>query len=170
MSATIQRKKITYYISRLFCVFGLSGILAGCEPGQPTVKVYPFRLRPGEDLLTSIQEYAKVNQISAGWIGTCVGSLTDYTLRLANQSVPSAGTGHYEIVGMTGTISENGVHLHISISDSTGKTIGGHLLKGNKIYTTAEIVLLSTADYRFLRQKDGSTAWEELQVVPVKKR
>jgi len=54
--------------------------------------------------------------------------------------------------------------LHISISDSTGKTIGGHLLEGCKIYTTAEIVIGSTIAYEFKRKKDGTTEWEELQV------
>lgn len=163
-----RRKKIRSYIYRVFCALGLSSIMAGCQSGQPAVQAHPFRLKPGEDLLLSIQDYAKRNQLKAGWIATCAGSLTDYSIRMANQSSPDTGSGHFEITGLTGTISENGVHLHISISDSTGKTIGGHLVKGCKIYTTAEMVLMSTADYRFVREKDGTTPWEELQVAPVK--
>jgi len=93
-----------------------------------------------------------------------VGSLTDYTLRFANQKEGIHGSGHFEIISLTGTVSVNGSHLHISISDSTGKTIGGHLLDGCKIYTTAEIVIGSTKAYEFTRKKDGTTEWEELQV------
>jgi hypothetical protein len=90
--------------------------------------------------------------------------LTDYNIRFANQSEGSKGSGHFEIVSLIGTVSVNGSHVHVSISDSTGKTIGGHLLEGNFIYTTAEIVIQESDDFVFTREKDGSTEWEELQV------
>ena len=127
-------------------------------------KVYVFRLKPSEDLRKSIEAIVKEKNIEAGWINTCVGSLTDYTIRFANQQEGVRGSGHFEIVSLTGTVSVNGSHLHICISDSTGKTIGGHLLEGCKIYTTAEIVIGSTMSYEFKRRKDGTTEWEELQV------
>src|SRR6187399_3630219 len=127
-------------------------------------KVYIFRLNPGEDLRKSIETIAKEKNITAGWINTCVGSLTDYNIRFANQQDGSSGSGHFEIVSLSGTVSVNGSHLHISISDSTGKTIGGHLMEGCKIYTTAEIVIGSTTAYEFKRKKDGTTEWEELQI------
>ena len=127
-------------------------------------KVYVFRLKPGEDLRTSIEAIVKEKNIEAGWINTCVGSLTDYTIRFANQQEGIHGSGHFEILSLTGTVSVNGCHLHISISDSTGKTIGGHLLEGCMIYTTAEIVIGTTSAYEFSRKKDETTEWEELQV------
>lgn len=130
---------------------------------QP-VKTHAFRLKPGQDLKQSIQKFVTDNQISAGWISTAVGSLTQYTIRFANQPEGSSDSGHFEILSLTGTVSINGSHLHISISDSTGKTIGGHLMDGCSIYTTAEIVILSTDEYIFKREKDGTTPWEELQV------
>ena len=125
---------------------------------------YVFRLKPGDDLRKSIQQFAVEHHIIAGWMVTCVGSLTDYNLRFANQSTPAAASGHFEIVSLTGTISENGSHLHISVSDSSGKTIGGHLLEGCKVYTTAEIVIQSSNELEFTREKDGTTPWEELQI------
>ena len=127
-------------------------------------QVYVLRLKPGEDLRKSIEAIVKEKNITAGWINTCVGSLTDYTIRFANQQQGTRGSGHFEIVSLTGTVSVNGSHLHICISDSTGKTIGGHLLEGCKIYTTAEIVIGSTTAYEFKRKKDGTTEWEELQI------
>jgi len=83
-------------------------------------------------------------------------------LPISPKGVPEGG--HFEIVSLTGTVSINGSHLHISISDSTGETIGGHLMDGCIVYTTAEIVLLSSDNFEFKREKDGSTPWEELQV------
>ncbi len=123
-----------------------------------------FRLKPGEDLKAGIEKIVKEKAINAGWVATCSGSLTDYAIRFANQPDASTGSGHFEIVSLTGTVSVNGSHLHLSISDSTGRTIGGHLTPGCKVYTTAEIVLQYTDKYTFTREKDGSTPWEELQV------
>ena len=125
---------------------------------------YTFRLFPGADLRNSIQSFVKDENIQAGWIVSCAGSLTEYSIRFANQAGATKDSGHFEIVSLTGTISVNGSHLHVSISDSTGKTIGGHLMEGCKIYTTAEIILVESGKYIFTREKDGSTPWEELQV------
>ena len=95
-------------------------------------KVYVFRLKPGKDLRKSIEAIVNEKNIEAGWINTCVGSLTDYTIRFANQQESSKGSGHFEIISLTGTVSVNGSHLHICISDGEGKTIGGHYWKGVK--------------------------------------
>ncbi len=130
----------------------------------PFNSTHAIRLKPGEDLKSGIEKVVKENNIRAGWVATCVGSLTDYSIRFANQPDGVMGTGNFEIISLVGTISINGSHIHISISDGTGKTFGGHLMPGCKIYTTAEIVLQSTDKYEFTREKDGSTPWEELQI------
>ena len=129
-----------------------------------SMKNHIIRLKPGEDLLESIQRYVLNNQIEAGWMVTCAGSLTDYSIRMANQPDATIGSGHFEIVSLTGTLSNAGAHLHLCISDSTGKTIGGHMMTGNKIYTTAEIVIQSDSSFTFTREQDGSTPWKELQI------
>lgn len=131
---------------------------------QERVSTFAFRLKPGEDLKAGIERVVATNNIKAGWVSTCAGSLTDYSIRFANEPTASNGNGHFEIVSVAGTVSTNGCHLHISLSDSTGKTIGGHLMTGCKVYTTAEIVLQATDKYEFTREKDGTTSWEELQV------
>jgi predicted DNA-binding protein with PD1-like motif len=128
------------------------------------VNTHVIRLKPGQDLKQSIQDYVNQHQIEAGWMVTCAGSLTHFQIRTANQSTPLIDSGHFEIVSLTGTVSTNGSHLHISLSDSTGKTIGGHLLSSCLVYTTAEIVLQSSSSLIFKREKDGTTPWEELQI------
>ena len=130
----------------------------------PQTISHAIRLKPGEDLKKSIQAFVNAKQIGAGWIASCVGSLTDYHIRFANKPTGSKGAGHFEIVSLCGTLSVNGSHIHISISDGTGKTIGGHLLDDCIIYTTAEIIIQSSPTLLFTREKDGTTEWAELQI------
>jgi hypothetical protein len=96
-----------------------------------------------------------------------VGSLRELNIRPANQKELLHLQGHYEIVSLTGTFADQGKnnHIHISVSDSTGNTIGGHLVDGNIIYTTAEIVLLNNKDINFTRVIDPETTFYELEVV-----
>jgi predicted DNA-binding protein with PD1-like motif len=129
-----------------------------------SLKVHAFRLKPGQDLRKEIESFVTKEKINAGYILTCVGSLTQTNIRYANQQAGTSLNGHFEIVSLTGTLSTNGNHLHISVSDSTGKTIGGHLLENNLVYTTAEIVVGESSNLLFTREKDGSTPWEELQI------
>jgi len=126
--------------------------------------VHAIRLLPGQDLKQEIQRYAEEHQIEAGFVQTCVGSLTDWQLRFANQPAGTGESGHFEIVSLVGTVSIHGSHLHASLSDSTGRVVGGHLLDGNLVYTTAEIVIGESPGHRFRRAKDGTTPYEELQV------
>jgi len=156
-----------------FCfVILVAATLFSCQqkPAMQNITAHAFRLKPGQDLKAAIQELVNKKQIKAGWISTCVGSLTNYKIRFANQTNGSVDSGHFEIVSLTGTVSVNGSHLHISISDSTGKTTGGHLMEGCTVYTTAEIVILSSNELVFKREKDGTTAWEELQVEALKNK
>lgn len=157
----------TFHLLLLSVCAGL--LLFGCaeKTVKPTtMKTYAFRLKPGEDLKQGIAKVVTENDIKAGWISTAVGSLERYNIRFANQPNGSTATGHFEIVSLTGTLSVNGSHIHISVSDSTGKTIGGHLLDGNRVFTTAEIIIQQTDEFAFTREKDGTTEWEELEVKP----
>ncbi|RYY88665.1 MAG: DNA-binding protein [Chitinophagaceae bacterium] len=128
------------------------------------MKTHAIRLKPGADLRKELQAFADREGIEASWIVTCAGSLTDYHIRFANQQEGARKSGHFEIVSLGGTLSKNGSHIHISVADSSGQCTGGHLLEGNRIYTTAEIVIQEDPSLVFTREKDGTTPWEELQV------
>ena len=128
------------------------------------VTTHAFRLLPGQDLKKEIECFASTHHLEAGWVASCVGSLTEYHIRFANEKDGSRGSGHFEILGVTGTLSINGSHLHICISDQKGKAMGGHLLEGNKVYTTAEIILQQTDDFVFTRETDPFTQWKVLQI------
>lgn len=137
-------------------------------PTTNSTTTYALRLLPGQDVKLGIAQFVQLHNIKAGWIATCVGSLTQYHIRFANQPTGTKQQGYFEIVSLTGTLADNGMHVHINVSDSAGHTIGGHLLDGNIVYTTAEIIIQSTEAYIFKREKDGSTPWEELQIKQVK--
>jgi predicted DNA-binding protein with PD1-like motif len=166
--ASLCHSLVRHRFIQLLAFGALLYCLSSCHSNEKgsmePIKAYAFRLKPGQDLKKGIQQLVVDHQLKAGWISTCVGSLTHYTIRFANQPNGSSDSGHFEIVSLTGTVSVNGSHLHISLSDSTGKTIGGHLMEGCSIYTTAEIVILSSSEFIFKREKDGSTPWEELKV------
>ncbi|HLO15432.1 MAG TPA: PPC domain-containing DNA-binding protein [Anaerolineales bacterium] len=125
---------------------------------------YTFRLKAGQDLFDLIQAFVMEKQVMAGCILSGVGSLTHATLRLANREFTSEYDGYFEIVSITGTVSIHGSHLHISISDGDGTTIGGHFESGCKIYTTAEIVLLVFDDLVYKREFAEDSGYEELVV------
>jgi predicted DNA-binding protein with PD1-like motif len=129
------------------------------------MKTYTFRLKPGWDLFDSIESFVADNKIEAGCVLSSVGSMTHATLRLANRAYYNEYEGHFEIVSMTGTVSANGSHIHVSISDGDGMMIGGHLVSGCKIYTTAEIVLAEFDDLVYKRELlENDSGYEELVV------
>ncbi|MEJ7911954.1 MAG: PPC domain-containing DNA-binding protein [Chitinophagaceae bacterium] len=127
---------------------------------------HAFRLLPGTDLRQGIQSFVEEKGITAGWVSCCVGSLSTSHIRYANQPEGQKQTGPFEIVSLNGTLSIHGSHLHISISNEAGSMIGGHLLTGNEVYTTAEIIIQEAVHLVFTRGADGSTPWKELQISP----
>jgi len=125
---------------------------------------YTFRLKPGHDLFDSIEAFAREKEIQAGCLLSGVGSLTHVTLRLANREFLTNYEGFFEIVSITGLVSIHGSHVHLSVSDGDGKTVGGHLVSGSKIYTTAEIVILAFDNVIYKREFAEDSGYEELVV------
>ena len=164
----------------LFLLLLLSA-LAGPARGQAAAKAMPtpssslqayaLRLRPGDDLRQQLLAFVAAHRIEAGAVLTCVGSLTDVRLRLANQEATTLYQGHFEIVSLVGTLAASGGgHLHLSVSDSTGRTLGGHLLDGCRVYTTAEIVLAALPGLVFTRETDPTFGYQELVIKPAPAR
>jgi predicted DNA-binding protein with PD1-like motif len=131
------------------------------------MRIHVLRLRSGDDLLGSIRAYVKQNHIQAAVLLSSVGSLTQASIRYANQPEAHIHTGHFEIVSITGTVEEGGEHIHLSIATGQGNMIGGHLMTGCKIYTTSEVTLAELVGVRFAREtdKEGS-GWDELKIYP----
>jgi predicted DNA-binding protein with PD1-like motif len=129
------------------------------------MRAHALRLCPGDDLRDALLAYVVQQHLGAGAVLTCVGSLTMATLRLANQERPTEYRGHFEIVSLVGTLSATGgSHLHLSVADNTGRTLGGHLLSGCRVYTTAEVVLIALPELEFARETDPTFGYKELVV------
>src|SRR5688572_980891 len=128
------------------------------------LQTHALRLKPGHDLKKSIKEFVQAKNIEAGWIVTALGSLTDYHIRFANQNAGQKASGHFEILSLSGTLSIHGSRIHICIADENGKTIGGHLLEDNIVYTTAEIIIQQSDNFIFLREPDSTTSFNELVI------
>lgn len=123
-----------------------------------------LRLRPSQDLKVELDDFAKKHELEAACVLTCVGSLRKAVLRLADQHDVTEYVGKFEIVSLTGTLSQRDSHYHISLSDGAGHLIGGHLWEGCLIYTTAEIVIGVLPGVRFVREFDSESGYEELVV------
>lgn len=128
------------------------------------MKTYAFRLHPGQDLIWELERFCEQRQLRAGLVLTCVGSLRRAALRLSNQPTTEIYERKFEIVSLVGTLSPDGPHLHISLSDAQGRTIGGHLQEGCLVYTTAEVVIAELEGKVFLRETDPQTGYEELVI------
>jgi len=128
------------------------------------IEALPIRLSPFQDLRNSLDSLVSIHQIEAGCILSCAGSLRQAAIRFADQNEATILTEKFEIVSLSGTLSKHSSHLHLAISDGTGKTLGGHLMEGCLIYTTAEIVIGVLPDLKFLREYDQASGYRELMI------
>lgn len=132
------------------------------------MQMHAVRLRPGDDLKAGIEAFVEKTGITAGALVSAVGSLEVLKLRLAGATPDHQPMleriGEFEIVSITGTVSENGSHIHVAVSDETGTTLGGHLKNGCIIRTTAEIVIVADPDQTFRRTLDPATGFDEFDV------
>lgn len=113
----------------------------------------------------SLTRIAKVRRLKAAVILSGVGSLTQANLRFADRPEGTKLTGPFEIVSITGTVSRDGLHVHLSIADADGRTLGGHLMSGCKIHTTCELALMELAAWRMRRAFDAATGYRELRAI-----
>jgi predicted DNA-binding protein with PD1-like motif len=129
-----------------------------------SMKTYAIRLLPSQDLKTELVRFVQVHKLQAGIVLTCVGSFQKTALRMAGKDAIRTWEEKMEILSLVGTLSAEGVHLHVAVSDGEGQAYGGHLVEGCLIYTTAEIVLGELEDLKFMRVVDPVTGYKELEI------
>ena len=122
-----------------------------------------FRLKKGDDLRACIEE--KCKDINTAVVLSGVGCLYHAKMRLAKAIEYLDVDEDYEIVSLTGTISNGSGHIHISLSDDKGNVIGGHLEKGCLINTTCEVVLGILEEYSSIREFDENTGYDEIKFI-----
>ena len=77
----------------------------------------PLHLEPGSDLRASLEQLA-VEHNAAGFVLGVVGNLSRVAFQCPGRSEPSVLEGDLEIITLQGTLSPQGVHLHLSLSDA----------------------------------------------------
>ncbi|NQV09761.1 MAG: DNA-binding protein [Cyanobacteria bacterium] len=128
------------------------------------MRVVPLRLTPGADLRLVLEAWIRAQSEQAGCVISGIGSLSVARLRWAGQEAITTLTGDLEILSLAGSLSPDGVHLHIALADSQGAVVGGHLCGGSLVRTTAELVLALLPEWRFKRELDPATGFTELQI------
>ena len=128
------------------------------------MKIHAFRLTKGMDLKKSIEQYVVDHKIKSGVILSAVGCLYQVCLRTADGVTVKQINEEHEIVSATGTLSMDGCHIHVSLSDVNLNTIGGHLKDNCLVNVTAEIVLEEFDEFEFSREFDESTGYKELVI------
>jgi uncharacterized protein len=134
-------------------------------PGSPGT-IYVTRIHPHQDLLVEMEAFVLSHGLQAASVVQVTGSLLNATIRFANAENGTVLSGaHWEIVSTTGTLgASSGSHVHIALASETGAVVGGHLLQGSAVYTTAEITLVEASQLEFQRPLDPATGYGELLV------
>lgn len=134
------------------------------------MKTHVFRLRRGSDLLKALQEYARTRRIAAGTVVSGVGCVTRARVRDASGVTVRELNEPLEIVSLMGTLSAARTHLHIALAREDLTVLGGHLMEGCIVNTTAEVVLLEMDGVRFGAERDGETGYDELAILSLEER
>jgi predicted DNA-binding protein with PD1-like motif len=83
---------------------------------------------------------------------------------MANASDVRYVPGPLEIVSLCGSISADGVHLHMTVANAAGEVVGGHVCAGCDVRTTAELLVADIQGYTLTRELDAQTGFRELLV------
>ena len=122
----------------------------------------PLRLNPGDDLRAALDAALAAQPCAAGFVIAGIGSLSAARLRLAGADEAQLLSGDLEILTLSGSLSPDGSHLHMSIADANGSVLGGHVAPGCIVRTTAELLVAWLPEWRFSREPDALTGYAEL--------
>ena len=129
------------------------------------------RLAYGDDVLDTLHEICRRERNRNGVILTGFGSLTDLSVtgvvgpqfpprRFYNRRRPRG----VEIIAMSGVIADYHVHCHLVLCDRRG-AFGGHLERGCRVLSLAEIALMRVDGVKLARRVDPTTGQTLLQAV-----
>jgi predicted DNA-binding protein with PD1-like motif len=122
----------------------------------------PLRLPPGADLRAALHALLLERGAQAAFVVAAIGSLRPARLRLAGAEAEFVIDGDSEILTLSGTLSPDGAHLHMSVADARGAVVGGHVLPGCVVRTTAELLIAWLDGWAFTREQDPATGYSEL--------
>lgn len=109
-------------------------------------RIAVIRLRPNEDLVTSLETACREHGLSHAVVRSAVGSLVDATLEAGARVIQVPGPG-IEILTLAGEVRPDAAgrpsaDLHGTIADGKAQVYGGRFRRGaNAICITLELVL-----------------------------
>jgi uncharacterized protein len=126
------------------------------------------RLEKGSDLVAEIERICEERGVSAAWVSV-IGAVQHAAFAYYHQGdlrylELSSGT-HHEIVGFIGNVSlRDGkpfLHAHATFADEHGACVGGHLLRGIKVFVAEFEIreLLGVDLVRTLDEEFGLALW-----------
>jgi predicted DNA-binding protein with PD1-like motif len=125
----------------------------------------------GEDLLKSLTNVCKEEGIRNGIILTGFGSVSRAVASGADTDKFPPGKFYsinraegIEVLAISGVIADYHVHAHVSYCTKTD-SFGGHLEKGNIIFSLAEVAIAEVKGFNLKRMLDNVTKQRLLQVV-----
>ena len=127
----------------------------------------PVRLRPQQDLRGALETLLSEHKASAAFVLQGIGSLGVAWIRFAGMSEPTRLRGDMEILTLSGSLSHDGAHLHMTVADAQGRVLGGHVGHGCIVRTTAEILVALLPEHRFSRAPDPESGCNELVIRPL---
>jgi predicted DNA-binding protein with PD1-like motif len=142
-------------------------VAGGARAGEIVV----VRLAYGDLLIESLEEICRQHRIRDGVVLTGFGSLTDIVVSGAiGASFPPrkfyrrTRPRGVEILAMSGVIADYHVHCHVVLSDHR-QAFGGHLERGCRVLSLAEIALMRVGGIKLARLVDATTGQRLLQSV-----
>lgn len=99
-----------------------------------------LHLAAGADIRRSLEELARREQAS-GFVLSVVGNLSQAAFQCPGKASPTVLSGLLEIITLQGTVAPQGVHLHLSLSDSHCQVWGGHLEPGTLVHSGADLLV-----------------------------
>ena len=128
------------------------------------MQLMPIRLVPGYDLRRALEDTVHGKSADSAFVVAGIGSLTQARLRFAGEPTDTALSGPLEILSLSGSLTPIGAHLHMAVSDASGRVYGGHVTYGDVVRTTAEVLLALLPDWTLAREPDAITGFSELVV------
>lgn len=129
-----------------------------------SMQTLPLRLNPGQDLRSALESVLAEHSVSAAFVLQGIGSLSVAQLRFAGAQQATEFRGDLEILTLAGSLSPDGVHLHMAVADAEGRVLGGHVAAGCIVRTTAEVLLALLPGYGFAREPDVVSGFNELVI------
>jgi predicted DNA-binding protein with PD1-like motif len=109
------------------------------------------RLEPGENVHTALLEVCARHGVSAGFVISGIGLITDPELGFLvapGEYDHRRFQGEFELLSLAGNIAQyegrSHAHLHVTLGNTDYTTIGGHLFAA-RVGVTVEVLLIPTS-------------------------